>query len=1145
MADGLLDGLPRIEPLLEARTDAEGDLSVLIGAFSSLDPGSPSSPVAPLNSVIVGLGTRLEVDVSGISTALEGTIRVVHNTLPPSVVEHVEGIEEAYAALRSSLSESALAREIGEGDTLQNAALAVIEEALDFFDERVDQLADELVPADALSGIRDVFSAIEDFRSDFPGNRDEFLPFLTAYLTGLQPDLLREPLRHLDEVYGVLAPLDEEALREALGPAREDLAEAFGGLLETVENFDPAQESAYAELQLRLGEIEVPIREVVAAVTPVYRRLQELIEDQTWDEVFATYRDLLRSLTLERPVTLDTVTDEMAEALEEILTRFYTTFGADDIVGRIDALSSTVRDAFAASAIGEVRETIRTFLEDVRDAIDEVPTGEIQHTVESMLERVRKELETLGIADVKEEISGALDEAREFVVENVDAALKEDVLRAAKLVLSNVQSLGIDKLISDLTVAVGEVDGVISAVDAEVKKREASLTDLISQLDTLSFEPVSNRVIEQIDELRSRLQAIDPNALSDAEKFALRAALAVVEEIDLEGEIVEELREGYGAAEGEAKRLLDDLESALRRLRTAMEEFDPERLLDPLVTGLRTASEEVRRVNGRSLVGPVRGRVQELVKELEAVSPGLLLDPLQAPYDAMMQAVDRMDPASWTAPLEELYEQIDALIDLVDVTPLLGELDRRQRGLLGKVREAIVSALDDLDLPRPLQGFFDGMRPTLVEVTDAMFADPDEELRRIGVAVNTNLSLRRLSDPLDEAFDDLLEMVESIPPEELTGAVNAIRGGLGFGLDALDPNAVVRHLRAGHARLLDLDPRILLGPALRLRNLKLTFEARAQAAPPERRGDVVAVSARFDAALSLVATGNAGGNASLLRPLIEAHDSLAESLRLRINALDASGAGEAYVALREGLDGVLPAFVRSPTPLTHDEVMAGLRAMRPSLGFDRVEEVLERFLEQVKSLGDALDPAIGRFFEGIREVLMLVNPLDLRDAVEDVYDAIRGKVRVLDPEALANSIREHVFDPVKDALEEINPAALRAELDSTYAETLAAVSGTVLETLDDISVALDDVLGDIRDETLKLISQIQTTVDDVGEKVSGLGARLEGLLFVEILERLRRLISRLRESFERELERVRAAFDEMIEAMPLGSSGAASEGVAV
>jgi ElaB/YqjD/DUF883 family membrane-anchored ribosome-binding protein len=294
--------------------------------------------------------------------------------------------------------------------------------------------------------------------------------------------------------------------------------------------------------------------------------------------------------------------------------------------------------------------------------------------------------------------------------------------------------------------------------------------------------------------------------------------------------------------------------------------------------------------------------------------------------------------------------------------------------------------------------------------------------------------------------------------------------------------------------------------------------------------------------VSLVAPGV---DASLIQPLIEAHDALAGALRRRINALDASGALEAYTDLRKSLDGVVPPFLRSPTPLTHDEIMAGLGAMRPSVKFDRVEEVLERFLQEISPLGEALEPAFNGLFKGIREAIMFVNPIDLKDAVEDIYDAVRRKVRVLDPDALADSIRENVFDPLTGALDDINPATIKAEIDVTYRETLAAVSTTVREVLEDIAGTLEEQLKIMREEIQNLLNQIEETLGNTAGRVKEVVERLEELVFVELLERLKRLIDNLGLSFDKELDRVRNAFDDMLAAIPLGtSSGGASGGVA-
>jgi ElaB/YqjD/DUF883 family membrane-anchored ribosome-binding protein len=1142
MAEGLLQRLPKIEPLLQQQATAQGQLKTLRDTFESLEPDNQNSPLHHMGSLLVELEAKLDIDVSGLRERFPRTIEVIENSVPPAAVEYVEAIEDAYSAARSFLQDNPLAREVAAGRTLQEVALAVIEEALAHFHERIEELTRGLVDPDTLEQITSTLEAIERFSSDFPSHRDEFLEFFPYHLLGVRPDLLREPLRHLEESYAVLAPLAEEALEETVNPAQEDLAAAFDELVVALEGFDPEDVEAYAELELRLDGLEPTIRSMVGTVTTVYRHLQTLVETHAWDDIFSEYRNLLQAVTIDRPFTLDVVTNQMAEVLEELLARLQATF-ADDLAQRIETLNSIVHDTFATSALGQLRQTVRDFLEEIRTSVESVPTEEIQRTVETMLEQVGQELEALGITEIKEGISDALDEAQRFVEENIDDELTDAVKGALDLVLSSVRSLGLDAMISELTAAVDQLGGLVSELEEALTKPGdddqqpgllTQLEDILSQLDTLSFKPVSAEVIEEIDELRARLEAIDPSALSDAERFALRVALAFLEDIDLEGWLESQIKRGYDVAEGQVKRGLDEITIALEQLRKAFEAFRPGQVLGPVNEGLEQASSAVRKVNGKALVQPLKEEVNRLEKELGNLSPGQLLDGLQGPYDSMMQAVNRLDPARWLAPLNELYEQIERLIDVVDVTPLLDELDSMQRQLFGDIREAIVGALDALELPELLQGMLDGIRPMLQEIADDLFADPGSELRRIGIEVNTQLSLDPLAEPLDEAFDELIRMVESIPEADLTNAVNVVRATMGAGLDALDPTQVIRTFRRGQARLAELDPRILLQRPLTLPALKLAFEVEAEAAPPERQADVVEVSARFDAVISLTATDI---DSNLIQPLIEAHDALTEVLHRRINALDASGATEAYADLRDSLGRLVPPFLRSPTPLTHDEIMDGLRAMRPSVRFERVEEVLERFLQQLRPLGDALEPATNRLFEGIREVLMLVNPLDLKDAVEDIYDAVRAKVRTLDPEALSDSIRDNVFGPVTGALEDINPAAIKSEIDGAYQATLAILSERVEKILDDIADALDADLAPIRGKLQELLKKVEETLDAAAQSAEEVAARLEGLIFKELLERLRRVIDNLGMSFDRELDRVRNAFDEMLAALPVGSAG--------
>src|SRR3712207_7023904 len=61
---------------------------------------------------------------------------------------------------------------------------------------------------------------------------------------------------------------------------------------------------------------------------------------------------------------------------------------------------------------------------------------------------------------------------------------------------------------------------------------------------------------------------------------------------------------------------------------------------------------------------------------------------------------------------------------------------------LFRSRTAIIDALDAIDLPEPVAGFFEGMRPFLDGVTDAIFGDPDTELKQISTRVKDRKSTR-------------------------------------------------------------------------------------------------------------------------------------------------------------------------------------------------------------------------------------------------------------------------------------------------------------------------------------------------------------------------------------------------------------------
>jgi phage-related protein len=293
---------------------------------------------------------------------------------------------------------------------------------------------------------------------------------------------------------------------------------------------------------------------------------------------------------------------------------------------------------------------------------------------------------------------------------------------------------------------------------------------------------------------------------------------------------------------------------------------------------------------------------------------------------------------------------------------------------------------------------------------------------------------------------------------------------------------------------------------------------------------VASVSARFEAVFGLVDPEPAE---SRLRQLGDRHDQLVSSLRQQINRLDTRGASRAYADLNSSLDRLLPDFLRSPQPLTRPEIIAGINTLRPSARAEKIDRVLERFLQRVQPLEEALEPAIDGFFASLRNVMALISPLLLKEAVADIYGVIREKVRILDPAELSDSIRRNLYQPLIGPLQAIDPSRIKLRINDAFDHAMEAISSNVKGILDRISLVIDQQLRAIRQEFQALVEQIRETVNATMGRLQNIMNRVEQLVFKELLERLSQVIANLGASFDKEMDRVRRAFDGMVAAIPV------------
>lgn len=1128
----LFDLIPDTSSLQIADTSA---LTDVLGVLQSLDGQGDDSPMLQLFTGFGDVEVMLDIDLSGLTSDLPQSLDVMQNALSPATLEYVESLQTAYSTATDFLNNNALVQQLGESDSVQDVALTLLESTLTIFEQRLDDLSGGLIDDDLLQQLQDTYTALQTLQ----GNPDvaQLLPFITENLLGLSPDVLDGATAITTDVYNTVL-ISFEDIDAALGTAQRTLDERLNVLITAVTTFDPADAAAYTQIQAQLNLVDEAGQALVALLLPFYQAAQTAVDSFDWQSLMSAYAQALAAIDLSGIPTADDVINQMAAMIDNLLARVYMTFGADDLRHRINVLNQAMRSALLASPLAQVRDILNGYLDGIREAIEGIPTEQVQETVEDLLGRVGEEIDKLGLQQIEAKLDEAFNDVTNFVTTAISTDVKDSISGALDSLRIQIEQLPVVDLISQLDNAIQEIDSAISGIDQTIQQNLDGLRSALDELDNVTFEPISNEVIAQIDKLKAKLAEINPNALSEPEKFAIKGALAILEAIDIQGEVVINLKGLYHqGAEAPVRALLDKLAGYMDQIRKKLDQISPRVLLAPINDILDEADALADKLNGRMLLSFFYDKVDDFGETLADINPGKILEPLQAPYDSLMARVERLNPDTWVAPLNDLYAEIDALIDRVDITPLFDELDRRQRELFQQAQAAILAGLDSANLPEPLDSFLDVIRPVLELLTESIFGDPRTELARISIELQNQIKLSTLFEPLDIVFDQLLDMLRQVPQNDLVSVMNGIREGIGLALEYGDPRRVMAQLRQGQAMVASFSPERLLGPIVQMAQIRATFNARAELAPPERGDDIITVQGEMDV---LVGRFDRNAHTSSLAPLETAHRNLAESLRREINALDNTQATAAYMSLRANMDRLLPDFLRQQAALSYSDIFDGLNTLRPTVKARRLDETMNRFLAKLKPITDELGDTMNNFFGMIREAVQMLSPISLKAGVEDIYDTIRSKLRILDPAALSASLSENIYEPLIAPLEVINPAQIAARINAAFEAMVAAVIDNLKAILGEIEAAISEKLREIRSAVKSVIESVRDLLNDGIQRLDAIFENVKQLAFVEILAKLDQLVINLGMSFDKELDRVSAAFSAMLDAIPLEGSGSVS-----
>lgn len=1136
---GVLAQLPDTTALARLSATAQAAVEVSASGYTHFASDDPASPLKPLTDALEAVAGQAAVDVVGVAEDLAASLGTLTQGLPPGVVDFVTALEDAYTKARELVAGHPLAALVPEGTSLRDAGERLLDSAVDAFRPRLVELAGQVLDADALREVADLVELVQRLRDDLPDNTDELSRFVTTALVGFQPAVF-EPLRHhVSATVDVVAQLDATALATVLDPLQDAAQHAVGTLEAAVDALDPAVASGYDAITAALDGITSTVTQAANALAPFYDSVHQTVTAHGWQQVLPAYLDLLGAVDLAPQQLVDAVVGVTAEVLDSLTARAAAAVETDELVARVEGFAAGLHTALSQSAIGELQARLVAALGDVRDTVAAVPLEQVRQAVVDLIGRVGAELDRLDLDGAAAQLEAAFAELEALVVRLAGEA-GAAVAEGLDAIGDALEELPVDDLVAAVAQALDQVDTVVEAARSGAEAQLDALREQLKRLEEVSFRPAGDVVVGEIDEIRGRLQKMSPNALSSAEQLAVRAAIGLYEALDLEGTVVREVTEAFDALQSQVLRVLDEVEAALQRLRRVFSELDPQQLLAPVSGAFADVEAALGRLDAGSLLAPVRAEVAQVEERIAAIAPGALLAPLEGPYDSVVAAVAALDPTRWGEALEDLHAQLAGLIDRVDVGPLFAELDQRRRDLLAAARQALTSGLEQLELPAPLDGWFATVRVLLDEVTGLLFTDPGGGMRQLASRVTTDFAPSSLYQPLESAFEELLATLEQVPAATLLEAATEVRDGIVALLDLLEPERLVARLRAAHRRLVDAAPASAVAALPQLATLRAAFQAKVDAAVSLPAGQVARVSARFDAVATVL---DAARPASPVGTLERGHERVLTALREAVDSLDVGAAQREWTRVRGQLDDLLPAPLLDPGPLTMPRVVAALEVWRPSMRAQPLDTKVQAFLDTLAPLATRLDAALDRFADDLGAAFRLLDPLALGGAVGETVDAVRAQVDALAPGPVLAALRDEVWTPVATAVTALDPAQLAERLDDAYARARDAVSQQLAGLLDAVEQVLAQHLQRARAAVAAVRRDVEESLGDIVAGIEGLLARVEDLVFVELLARLRAVVDNLGTSFDAEVARVVTAFDAMLAAAPVGQRDQAGAGV--
>jgi hypothetical protein len=849
------------------------------------------------------------------------------------------------------------------------------------------------------------------------------------------------------------------------------------------------------EMVTHLGTLRIAIASGdLSTTTPAITALNALLDSynvirlnvqNNLSLAFSTLADRLGSLDVDLD---DQINQLMALLQPESLLHFIPTpptltlVGLGDFENWLDTLVEWIGELTDRLDLSAIQTPLNTVAEVLQNAVNALDAGMITVTlqVQSLFGELENLLDPINPAALLAEIQAGIDDFRAIVasqLQSLFAPIRQAISNVIGEIAAGIESFDPAEIINALKDALARLTDVLKHPDvlSAMNSIREAIQNTAAALESVSFAPLADQVITEIDALTAAFQELDVSTLSTPVQLSLQGALLILPDdlTPISDPLLAQL--GQVVVEGPLP-LLQTLSQQPQILLNQIRAFEPGRLLgDALSAPYQNLLAQMNSFKPSILLNQAAAELDTLKTRLrENASPGQLLLPLQAPYDDLMEAFDQLNPQAVVAPLETAIQNaISAVVEILPVDETFDQLD----AVLGPIERAAQVGTDTISLLQRIVSMLNGL------------ANPRAQMDAWIAAILTNVNDIIDIGPLQPAFDTLEDALEETNAASLLARFETT--SIESALIALNPQgrlvALIQAYNSLPRSQLEALPNspektAILAVLNRFNPIDPAFVPPYQRAA-ELQSALAAVRSRLGALLSDWENKHEASALAALRGL----QATPESLRAWI--------GE---ALEDRIGRPIVAALSLVAPLV--EVLGALVSKLQAL-VTALTGKLNSLLQGPGSLG-----AIRTSIQALLDQLQNFNLDFLTQSIGGVFSSLRGKLQTINPAALRTSI-DAAFTAMLDTLriDLLIPAAQIAQLDAAYQNVLDD-----LKALDPGKLVVEVVQPEFEANVVPLLE-----VFDPTEVLNALTAKLAG-----IEEELRAEIARVNEAYQRLLDSI-------------------------